>query len=76
MQGQDPRGVRLAIRSRTAGLSAADVDLALSQQRTLVITWLNRGTLHLVRSEAPSREDAAALSADAEDVVRFLAAAV
>jgi hypothetical protein len=51
MQGQDPRGVRLAIRSRTAGLSVADVDRAMSEQRTLVITWLNRGTLHLVRSE-------------------------
>jgi hypothetical protein len=51
VQGQDPRGVRLAIRSRTVGLSAADVDRALSDQRTLVITWLNRGTLHLVRSE-------------------------
>jgi hypothetical protein len=51
IQGQDPRGVRLAIRSRTAGLSAADVDHAMSEQRTLVITWLNRGTLHLVRSE-------------------------
>ncbi len=51
VQGQDPRGVRLAIRSRTAGLSAADVDRALSEQRTLVITWLNRGTLHLVRRE-------------------------
>ncbi len=51
VQGQDPRGVRLAIRSRTAGLSAADVDRALSERRTLVITWLNRGTLHLVRRE-------------------------
>lgn len=51
VQGQDPRGVRLAIRARTAGLSAADVDRALSEQRTLVIAWLNRGTLHLVRSE-------------------------
>jgi Winged helix DNA-binding domain len=51
VQGQDPRGVRLAIRSRTVGSSAADVDRALSEQRTLVITWLNRGTLHLVRSE-------------------------
>jgi hypothetical protein len=51
VQGQDPRGARLAIRSRTTGLSAADVDRALSEQRTLVITWLNRGTLHLVRSE-------------------------
>jgi hypothetical protein len=51
VQGQDARGVRLAIRSRSAGLSAADVDRALSEQRTLLITWLNRGTLHLVRSE-------------------------
>ncbi|HWX43742.1 MAG TPA: winged helix DNA-binding domain-containing protein [Solirubrobacteraceae bacterium] len=51
VQGQDPRGARLAIRSRTTGLSAADVDRALSEERTLVITWLNRGTLHLVRSE-------------------------
>lgn len=51
VQGQDPRGVRLAIRSRTVGLSAADVERALSEQRTLVISWLNRGTLHLVRSE-------------------------
>lgn len=51
VQGQDARGVRLAIRSRTAGLSAAEVNRALSEQRTLVIAWLNRGTLHLVRSE-------------------------
>ena len=51
VQGQDARGTRLAIRSRTTGLSVADVDRALSEERTLVITWLNRGTLHLVRSE-------------------------
>jgi hypothetical protein len=51
VQGQDPRGVRLAIRARTAGLTAADVDRALSEDRSLLITWLNRGTLHLVRSE-------------------------
>jgi hypothetical protein len=51
VQGQDPRGVRLAIRARTDGLSAANVDHALSQDRSLLITWLNRGTLHLVRSE-------------------------
>lgn len=50
MQGQDPRGARLAIRARTEGLSAADVDRALSEERSLLITWLNRGTLHLVRS--------------------------
>jgi hypothetical protein len=51
VQGQDPRGVRLAIRTRTAGLSAADVDRALTEDRSILITWLNRGTLHLVRSE-------------------------
>lgn len=51
MQGQDPRGARLAIRARTSGLSAADVDRALTEDRTLLITWLNRGTLHLVRGE-------------------------
>jgi len=51
IQGQDARGARLAIRPRSCGLSAADVDRALSDQRSLVITWLNRGTLHLVCSE-------------------------
>jgi hypothetical protein len=51
VQGQDPRGARLAIRARTAGLSAADVDRELTDERSLLITWLNRGTLHLVRSE-------------------------
>jgi hypothetical protein len=51
VQAQDPRGARLAIRPRSAGLTAADVDRALTDDRSLLITWLNRGTLHLVRSE-------------------------
>jgi hypothetical protein len=51
VQGQDPRGARLAVRARTDGLAASDVDRALSEERSLLITWLNRGTLHLVRSE-------------------------
>jgi hypothetical protein len=50
VQGQDPRGARLAVRARTEGVTAADVDRALSD-RSLLIAWLNRGTLHLVRSE-------------------------
>ncbi|HEY7920345.1 MAG TPA: crosslink repair DNA glycosylase YcaQ family protein, partial [Streptosporangiaceae bacterium] len=50
IQGQDPRGARLAIRVRSQGLSAADVDQALTVDRSLVISWLNRGTLHLVHS--------------------------
>jgi hypothetical protein len=51
VQGQDPRGARLAIRSRSSGLTAADVDRALTEDRSLLITWLNRGTLHLVCRE-------------------------
>jgi Winged helix DNA-binding domain len=51
VQAQDPRGARLAIRARSAGLTAADVDRALTDDRSLLITTLNRGTLHLVRSE-------------------------
>jgi hypothetical protein len=51
VQAQDPRGARLAIRARTSGLSSADVDRALTDDRSLLITWLGRGTLHLVRSE-------------------------
>jgi Winged helix DNA-binding domain len=51
VQGQDPRGARLAIRVRSAGLTAADVDRELTERRSLLITWLNRGTLHLVASE-------------------------
>jgi len=50
IQAQDLRGLRLAIRSRTVGLTVADVDRAFAQGR-LVVTWLNRGTLHLVRAE-------------------------
>jgi hypothetical protein len=51
VQGQDQRGARLAVRARTHGLTARDVDRALTDERSLLITWLCRGTLHLVRSE-------------------------
>lgn len=51
VQGQDPKGARLAIRARSSGLTAADVDNALTEERSLLITTLNRGTLHLVCSE-------------------------
>jgi Winged helix DNA-binding domain len=50
VQAQDPRGARLTVRARSAGLSAADVDAALAR-RALIVCWLNRGTLHLVRAE-------------------------
>jgi hypothetical protein len=51
VQAQDPRAARLAVRARTAGAHASDVDHALTQERSLVITWVSRGTLHLVAAE-------------------------
>jgi hypothetical protein len=51
VQAQDARGARLAIRARTQGGHASDVDRALTDDRSLVITWVNRGTLHLVAAE-------------------------
>jgi hypothetical protein len=51
IQAQDPRGARLAVRARTSGLLAADIDGALTADRSVVISWLNRGTLHLALAE-------------------------
>ena len=51
IQAQDPRAARLSVRARTRRGHASDVDRALSEERSLVITWVNRGTLHLVASE-------------------------
>jgi hypothetical protein len=50
VQAQDPRGARLAVRARSEGLAASDVDRALDERR-LIVTWVNRGTLHLIRPE-------------------------
>lgn len=47
VQAQDLRGARLTIRARSTGLVAGDVDAALDDGR-LVVSWLQRGTLHLV----------------------------
>jgi len=51
VQAQDPRAARLAIRARTAEKRAAAVDCALTDERSLIITWANRGTLHLIAAE-------------------------
>lgn len=50
VQAQDARAFRLAIRSRTRDRTRDDVDAALTDQRSLVVSWLCRGTLHLVRA--------------------------
>src|SRR5258706_782184 len=51
VQAQDLRGARLALRARTSRLTSARIDRAFTEERSIVITWLNRGTLHLVRSD-------------------------
>ncbi len=39
VQGQDPRGARLAIRARSRGLTRRRCGWALSEDRSLLITW-------------------------------------
>ena len=53
VQAQDARGARLAVRSRSlgSGLHAHDVDAGLSERRSLIVTWLHRGTLQLVGAD-------------------------
>jgi len=51
VQAQDLRSARLAVRARTDGLSVAAIDRAIAETRSVVVCWLNRGTLQLVRSE-------------------------
>ncbi|HEX4061503.1 MAG TPA: winged helix DNA-binding domain-containing protein [Streptosporangiaceae bacterium] len=51
IQAQNLQGARLTVRARSAGLSVSDVDAAFTQRRSLIITWLNRGTLHMVSPE-------------------------
>jgi hypothetical protein len=48
VQAQDARAFRLAVRARTLRCTASDVDAALTDRRSLVVSWLCRGTLHLV----------------------------
>jgi hypothetical protein len=50
LQAQDLRAVRLAVRARSAGITAAGVNDALGR-REVVIGWLCRGTLHMVEPD-------------------------
>jgi hypothetical protein len=50
IQSQNLRAGRLAVRARTTGLTAAGVNAEL-ESRSVVISWLCRGTLHMVRRE-------------------------
>lgn len=51
LQAQLLSAAALGIRARTTGLRSADVTGALNEERSIVRTWLMRGTLHLIASE-------------------------
>src|SRR5205085_5896565 len=51
VQAQDLRGARLALRVRTASRHTSDLDRALTDERSVIVTWANRGTLHLIAAE-------------------------
>lgn len=51
LQSQEWLAAMLAIRARTHGLSAAHVRHAREVERSVVLTWAMRGTLHLVAAE-------------------------
>lgn len=51
VQAQDRMSWRLALRARVAGITAADVNRSLTEKRSLIVVWANRGTLHLIPSE-------------------------
>lgn len=51
LQAQDTRAARLAVRCRTSGVDADAVDSACTEERSVVRTWLMRGTLHMVPAE-------------------------
>lgn len=51
VQAQVLSAAGLALRARTTGLVAADVDRARLDERSIVRTWAMRGTLHLIAAE-------------------------
>ncbi|MCW5850913.1 MAG: AlkZ family DNA glycosylase [Anaerolineae bacterium] len=51
VQAQAPLAAALSVRPRCAGVTAAQVEGARVEARSIVRTWLMRGTLHLVASD-------------------------
>jgi hypothetical protein len=51
IQAQDALAATLAVRARSTGLFAADVERARVQERAVIRTWGQRGTLHLLAAE-------------------------
>jgi hypothetical protein len=48
VQAQEPAAAALAVRARSKGLVAADVEQARISERSIMRTWCMRGTLHLL----------------------------
>src|SRR5213596_2706139 len=51
LQTQDPSAAALAVRIRSTGLLNDDVERARVQERSIVRTWGQRGTLHLLATK-------------------------
>ncbi|MEA2348725.1 MAG: hypothetical protein QOG62_2512, partial [Thermoleophilaceae bacterium] len=51
VQAQELRSARLALRARGSDVTNELIDTALTEDRSLVVAWLGRGTLHLVSPE-------------------------
>jgi hypothetical protein len=51
IQAQEQLGHRLSFRARSRRLTAADVDRARTEERSLLRTWLMRMTIHLIATE-------------------------
>lgn len=51
VQAQDAAAAALSVRARRAGLALSDIESARLEDRSIVRTWMMRGTLHLVASE-------------------------
>lgn len=51
IQAQEPRAAKLAFRARARRLTAADVDRARTEERSLLRAWMMRKTVHLIPSE-------------------------
>jgi len=51
LQAQVLSAASLGLRVRSTGLHAGDVNRALNDERSIVRTWLMRGTLHVVAAE-------------------------
>ena len=51
LQAQSPPAAALSVRSRSRGLTAADVERARLEERSVVRTWCMRGTVHLLATE-------------------------